>query len=192
MTREHERDEGYRGLLARYHRDLEAPGSEMKDAVMAALQARDTHHRRGSLLRRLLRPREVRVAPLLAAAALVFVIGLSALVTGLVVRDGGVASDRTAPDAVLVHFELSAPRAARVALAGTFNGWSDSTTYFVRNPESGRWRVTVTLTPGQHEYLFVIDGERWIPDPDAHAQVDDGFGNVNSMIVVGPRGVVRS
>ena len=31
-----------------------------------------------------------------------------------------------------------------------------------------------------------------IPDPTAHALVDDGFGQRNSVIAVGPRGVVRS
>jgi 1,4-alpha-glucan branching enzyme len=93
---------------------------------------------------------------------------------------------------VLVRFELVAPQAGRVALAGSFNNWNDSTILFSESSETGRWAVTVPLPPGEHEYLFVVDGERWIPDPEAHAQVDDGFGNLNSMIVVGPRGVVRS
>jgi hypothetical protein len=38
----------------------------------------------------------------------------------------------------------------------------------------------------------VVDGERWVPDPAAHAQVRDEFGQSNSVLVVGPRGVVRS
>jgi hypothetical protein len=37
-----------------------------------------------------------------------------------------------------------------------------------------------------------VDGRRWIPDPAAHAQVADDFGQRNSLLVVGPRGVVRS
>lgn len=192
MTQNNERDDNYRDLLARYHHDLDAPGPEVKDAVMSALRDRDTGRKGTKVLQWFLQPRELRIRPLLAAAGLVVVAGLSALVTGLSMRNGATGGDAPAPGTVLVQFELQAPQARRVALAGSFNDWSDSTTFFVQHPESGVWSVTVTLRPGEHEYLFVIDGESWIPDPDAHAQVDDGFGNLNSMIVVGPRGVVRS
>lgn len=92
----------------------------------------------------------------------------------------------------LVRFELLAPDAKSVTLAGTFNGWSDSTTVFARGAEPGVWTVTVALAPGEYQYLFVVDGQRWIPDPAAHAQVEDEFGQRNSVLVVGPRGVVRS
>jgi 1,4-alpha-glucan branching enzyme len=93
---------------------------------------------------------------------------------------------------VLVRFELVAPDAERVALAGSFNAWNDRATPFVRNAASGMWTVTLALPPGEHQYLFVVDGNRWIPDPAAHAQVQDEFGQTNSVLVVGPRGVVRS
>jgi 1,4-alpha-glucan branching enzyme len=79
-----------------------------------------------------------------------------------------------------------------VALAGSFNEWSDSSIVFARSAEPGAWTVTVALPPGRYQYLFVVDGERWIPDPSAHAQVEDEFGQRNSLLVVGPRGVVRS
>jgi 1,4-alpha-glucan branching enzyme len=93
---------------------------------------------------------------------------------------------------VLVRFDLLAPEAHSVALAGSFNGWDDSTTVFSRSAEAGVWTVTVALAPGEYQYLFVVDGRRWIPDPAAHAQVEDEFGQRNSLLVVGPRGVVRS
>ncbi len=122
-----------------------------------------------------------------------FVAGLAAVATRLVTPGGtGDTAARVPPGTVLVRFEVTAPDAGRVALAGSFNGWSDTSTFFGRDPETGVWSVTVPLAPGQHEYLFVIDGDRWIPDPEAHALVDDGFGNMNSILVVGPRGVVRS
>ena len=57
---------------------------------------------------------------------------------------------------------------------------------------AGIWSVTVALPIGEHRYEFVVDQTRWVPDPTAHAQVDDGFGGRNSVIVVGPKGLVRS
>jgi 1,4-alpha-glucan branching enzyme len=56
----------------------------------------------------------------------------------------------------------------------------------------GVWSVTVPLPVGEHRYEFVVDNRRWVPDPTAHSQVDDGFGGRNSVIVVGPKGLVRS
>ena len=44
------------------------------------------------------------------------------------------------------------------------------------------------LPAGQHEYMFVVDGERWVPDPLAGRYVDDGFGEgqQNSLLIVRP------
>jgi len=51
---------------------------------------------------------------------------------------------------------------------------------------SGMWSVDVPLTPGVHHYVFIIDGREWLPDPNA-SQVDDGFGEKNSVVLVPPR-----
>jgi 1,4-alpha-glucan branching enzyme len=47
----------------------------------------------------------------------------------------------------------------------------------------GVWTILVPLPPGVHDYSFIVDGERWVPDPYA-PQVDDGFGGVNSRLTV--------
>lgn len=183
----------YDEALARYRERLEPPGPRVKRAVMAALADRGHGAKGQSWLRWFFRPHLVQVRPLLAAAVLVLVAGLGAVVAILATQRGGGNPVATMPaGAVLVRFELTAPDAGQVALAGSFNGWSDTSTFFTQDAETGVWSVTVPLAPGEHEYLFVIDGDRWIPDPEAHALVDDGFGNLNSMLVVGPRGVVRS
>src|SRR5437660_319363 len=48
-------------------------------------------------------------------------------------------------------------------------------------------RTPVSLSPalavGQHQYAFVVDGQRWVADPGAPA-VDDGFGRRNSVVAV--------
>jgi hypothetical protein len=43
----------------------------------------------------------------------------------------------------------------------------------------------VPLRPGVHDYAFVVDGERWVADPNA-PQVDDSFGGTNSRISLPP------
>lgn len=179
----------YEQRLAAYREGLASPGGDVRQRVMAELAARQSGAARHAWWRWFVQPHTVRIRPMLAAAALIALVGLSSLISQLVI-DGDAIT--TPPGTVLVRFELEFPQAESVALAGSFNDWNDSTTLFTRSDGSGIWSVTVPLPPGEHEYLFVVDGERWIPDPRAHAAVDDGFGNINSMIVVGPRGVVRS
>lgn len=98
----------------------------------------------------------------------------------------GLAADRLRPDEpaspqVFTQFVLRAPDAQRVELAGDFTGWRP--TYTMTRAEPGVWTVVVPLAPGVHNYSFVVDGERWIPDPAAPA-VRDGFGGVNSQLAV--------
>ena len=50
----------------------------------------------------------------------------------------------------------------------------------------GVWRAAVVLPVGQHEYMFVVDGEQWVTDPLAGRFVDDGFGRQNSLLIVRP------
>ena len=89
-----------------------------------------------------------------------------------------------APAAVVtVRFVLVAPEAHEVSLAGTFNQWDAHATPLVRSGATGVWTATLTLPAGQHQYAFVVDGARWVPDPGAPA-VDDGFGRRNSVLTL--------
>jgi len=112
------------------------------------------------------------LAPALAlAAALVLWLGRS---------HGPIAAPGTV---VTVHFVLSAPDAHAVSVAGTFNQWDARATPLVRSGANGMWTVTLKLPPGQHQYAFVVDGVRWVPDPTAPA-VDDGYGRRNSVLTL--------
>jgi hypothetical protein len=84
---------------------------------------------------------------------------------------------------VTVRFVLVAPEARAVSLAGTFNQWDAHATPLVRTGPTGVWTATLTLPAGQHQYAFVVDGARWVPDPGAPA-VDDGFGRRNSVLTL--------
>ncbi|HXY68339.1 MAG TPA: isoamylase early set domain-containing protein [Gemmatimonadales bacterium] len=162
----------------------------LDEAVMAAVRERAPARRRRGL-GWLVAPQTVRFRPIwvpvLAAAA--------ALVLWLAPRgrraEVVLTPVRAVSDTVFVRFELAAPLARTVSVAGSFNGWQVGALTMIRDAR-GVWTATAPLPVGEHRYEFVIDGTRWVPDPTAHAEVDDGFGGRNSVIVVGPKGLVRS
>ncbi|MBT8042435.1 MAG: hypothetical protein HKP10_01105 [Kiritimatiellales bacterium] len=80
------------------------------------------------------------------------------------------------------HFELHAPGADKVELLGTFNNWQADDIVLAGPDASGHWTATVELPEGRHEYIFLVDGERWLADPRAATHRPDGFGRVNTVI----------
>jgi hypothetical protein len=42
----------------------------------------------------------------------------------------------------------------------------------------------VELPEGRHEYIFLVDGKRWVTDPRGASHRPDGFGQVNTVIRV--------
>jgi Glycogen recognition site of AMP-activated protein kinase len=139
-------------------------------------------------------PRDVelrlRLRPVVWAGALALAAGVALLLLGrapastpvpaTVARIGG-------HDSVFVRFVLFAPGARHVAVAGTFNQWDQSAAPLVRAGVAGVWTTTLALPVGQHQYAFVVDGERWVVDPAAPA-IDDGFGRRNSLVSVTAQG----
>jgi len=112
-------------------------------------------------------------AGLAAAAVLVAAIGLAA---GLALR----ARTRAY---LTVTFVLDTPEARSVAIAGDFTGWTTTGYELSRRATDGKWEITVPLRRDRsYAYSFVIDGERWVPDPGAPETVEDGFGGVNSIL----------
>ena len=74
-----------------------------------------------------------------------------------------------------------------MTVAGTFNQWDQNAAPLVPAGTDGVWTASLALPVGQHQYAFVVDGQRWVPDPTAPA-VDDGFGRRNSVVAVTPQG----
>ncbi len=168
-----EGEEALRLLAGVDRRPVELPGVTQR--VMQTLASRPAPA--VPAWKRVMQPREIRLrirpwvlAPALAIAA--------ALV--LWIWPGKPASP--AP-LVTVRFVLVAPDAREVSLAGTFNQWDPHATPLVRTGSTGVWTATLTLPTGQHQYAFVVDGARWVPDPGAPA-VDDGFGRRNSVLTL--------
>ena len=182
------------GLARAYAERLEPVSAAMDEAVMAAVRRRGAVPADRGAWRWFVRAHRVSVRPawvaaLAAAAALV--VWLAPRRAAAPPRAEPAVAGASAPDTVFVRFELVAPAARSVAVAGSFNGWRTDALPMVRGA-AGLWSVTVPLPIGEHRYEFVVDRTRWVPDPTAHAQVDDGFGGRNSVIIVGPKGLVRS
>jgi len=80
------------------------------------------------------------------------------------------------------------PGARSVEVVGSFNDWSRGSLHLNDDDGNGIWHAQAVLPAGQHEYMFVVDGERWVPDPLAGRYVDDGFGagQQNSLLIVRP------
>ena len=77
--------------------------------------------------------------------------------------------------------------ASKVSIVGDFNQWNADATPMQRIANTEAWTVTVPLKAGRHLYSFYAvgaDGEKWLADPNAPAAPDDGFGRVNSVVLV--------
>lgn len=174
-------DERFGALLPFVERDCreamgfepsECPGADpcLGDAVMASLEA---PRRRLSLFAPAARFHAVPTHLLAAAAAAIFVLGLSL----------GIYFTRQGSGTVTVCFALQAPQASTVSLAGDFNGWSGEGYQLRRVGKSGTWEIKVPLKRGKaYVYNFVIDGKVWIADPAVPAKIDDGFGGSGSLL----------
>jgi 1,4-alpha-glucan branching enzyme len=75
--------------------------------------------------------------------------------------------------------------AKTVNVAGDFNNWSTDAQPMTRG-DDGTFTTKVKLSPGTHEYKFVIDGTKWMNDPSADKSLDkpDGNGGANSVVVI--------
>lgn len=81
-----------------------------------------------------------------------------------------------------VEFSLKGyERAKAVALAGTFNGWSERRTMLYR--QGNVWTCRIHLKPGTYQYKFVVDGQ-WILDPANKLVVENEYGTGNNLLTV--------
>jgi len=85
---------------------------------------------------------------------------------------------------VQFSLKLNDSKAHIVAIAGDFNGWNPQANLLEDPDGDGIWTGTLNLEPGKYEYMFVIDGEKWLPDPNALRYVKDGFGNKNAILEI--------
>nr|BAL58747.1 hypothetical protein HGMM_OP2C295 [Candidatus Acetothermum autotrophicum] len=80
------------------------------------------------------------------------------------------------------------PEASNVSLVGQFTLWEPLP---MHGPDhSGVWwiRLPETVAPGRYEYGFLVNGLRWVIDPQATEFVRTFENNVNSVLYVHPQG----
>ncbi|MDR8390301.1 isoamylase early set domain-containing protein [Aliifodinibius sp. S!AR15-10] len=96
--------------------------------------------------------------------------------------DQSVQTVSEANDEVMLRFVFMDDQASSVAVAGDFNNWEPEP--LTREVVDGRqvWTGLVSMSRGEHRYMFVKDGKQWVTDPLAPMYREDGFGNKNAVI----------
>src|SRR5207244_186368 len=113
------------------------------------------------------------------------------------VLDGELGSDAVPAELRLTVARLAAAaQLLAVPLPGPLPSVETRVMAEIRRPAPSRarrlmrWFVTprapVVLPAGTYEYMFVVDGERWVPDHLAERLVADDFGRENSIVIVRP------
>jgi 1,4-alpha-glucan branching enzyme len=97
----------------------------------------------------------------------------------------GTASSARAEDTRVTFRYRPVAGTTTVTVAGTFNDWNPAANPMADVNGDGVWDVTLAIAPGRHLYKFVVDGETWFEDIHAEEFVDDGFGGMNSVMLVG-------
>ncbi|WP_419779787.1 hypothetical protein [Maridesulfovibrio sp.] len=125
-------------------------------------------------------PIELRLTPLRVGLT----VSLALLVIFLFPR--GEQVHPPAANVVSVHFEFKAPYddVQKVSVIGSFNDWSAESASMHYDNTTGIWIYETNLQPGDHEYVFLVNGNIVVPDPKANHYRKDGFGSINSIVSV--------
>jgi hypothetical protein len=178
--------DGMNAVLERVTGDLRSPVEASPDfvaRVMTGVRAAADNQRQ-LVVTTWWRRRSVRLSPA-AALALAAGIAVVAFLGARAGEDGTAAQYVVAQPASteVVRFVFVDRAAEEVSVVGSFNQWQKGATPLRATGVPGVWAVSVALKPGIHEYAFVIDGERWMPDPFAPAKSDE-FGTESSIVRV--------
>ncbi len=76
------------------------------------------------------------------------------------------------------------PPARKVTVTGDFNDWNADGVPLKAAGKPGLWETDLRLPPGVYSYNFIVDGELLVPDPNSPAQMPDGYGGTNSILLV--------
>jgi len=141
----------------------------------------------------LFEPREIRMRPAFAMAMVLLI----AVLVGLPYYTDQPADNQIATnnmdtptvekvsdngEQVWTRFVYIDKEAESVSVAGDFSDWNPIE--LTRQNLNGQqvWTGLVPMDRGEHRYMFIKNGEKWVTDPLAPVQQDDGFGNKNAVI----------
>jgi hypothetical protein len=89
------------------------------------------------------------------------------------------AEDR---ETVWIRFRYTNSEADSVSVAGDFSQWEPVALSPREVNGETVWTGLVPVSRGEHEYQFLINGERWVTDPLAPVKRSDGFGAKNAVL----------
>jgi hypothetical protein len=95
------------------------------------------------------------------------------------------AGSTTVPHRFVIHHQ----KAQLVEITGSFTNWQSLS--LVPSGTNGYWEISLELPAGDHQYTFVIDGSKYLPDPTVASQESDDFGATNSILKVESRNEQR-
>jgi len=97
------------------------------------------------------------------------------------VQQADISSTR---ETVWIRFMYTDSQADSVAVAGDFSQWNPIPLAPRDVDGETVWTGLVPVPRGEHEYQFLINGDRWVADPLAPVTRDDGFGAENAVLNV--------
>jgi hypothetical protein len=166
--------------------DLEPPPDLLSSVMQSVQPKRNPWPKRVLLWGR--SPKSITFVPLRIAPVAIALFGIFVLTGYFIMRQQNLRLDAHYGESrIPVVFNLSAPEAHSVAVIGTFNGWKPGGYEMHFDGEKKKWSLTVHLPEGRYEYAFLVDGEKVFPDPKALLHQKDGFGNENSVMILGTK-----
>ena len=159
------------------------PGASVAGRVMEEIR-RPAPSLVQRLARWILTPRAItfRIRPAWSLAFAATVAVLTVFATGPWERGAPVLGEHEG----IAQFVGRFPGAQTVHVVGSFNDWQPGSIRLEDRDHDGVWRAIVVLPAGTYEYMFVVDGERWVTDHLADRLVADEFGRENSVVIVRP------
>jgi hypothetical protein len=160
----------------------EEPPRQLSAAVMSRIRTKGHE----TLLQRFLNwailPMTFRITPARLAPVLALVI-MAMLILPRFHQHHALPDPAAMEGTVQVVFTLSLEHARTVSVVGSFNGWDPAG--YELHKSNGNWILETALPKGRHEYSFLIDGQKIMTDPRGMFTSDDGFGNRNTLLILG-------
>jgi len=110
-------------------------------------------------------------------------VAVAAIILLVLTGTGIFLHERKKSNLINVTFRVSLPDAKKVYLMGNFNNWGEKKEE-LKKTGNGLFTLTIKLKPGVYQYVYQIDDNRIIPDPNAKLYTQDGFGQKNAILIV--------
>ena len=80
------------------------------------------------------------------------------------------------------RFVIYRPNVNQVEIAGSFNNWKAMPLRKIAS--SGYWDVVINLSRGEHKFVYILEGNKRVPDPTIITRENDDFGGENSILLM--------